>query len=182
VKGVVLITGVSAAGKSTVAQALAERLPRSAHVRGDAFRRMVVNGGAPMTPEMTGEAVRQLHLRYRLAAQAADLYFNEGFTAIVQDVILGEDLERFTKWVRSRPLHVIVLAPGPSAVAERERRRAKTGYGGAWTIAQLDGVLRAETPRLGLWLDSSRQSPGETVDEIISRAGEAVIGGDHPHK
>ncbi|MFC4111479.1 AAA family ATPase [Nonomuraea zeae] len=177
-KGVVLITGISAAGKSTVAQALAERLPRSAHVRGDAFRRMVVNGRAPMTTEMTGEAVRQLHLRYRLAAHTADLYFTEGFTAIVQDVILGEDLERFTKWVRSRPLHVIVLAPDPSAVAERERRRAKTGYAGSWTIAQLDEVLRGETPRLGLWLDSSRQTPEETVEEIISRAGEALIPAD----
>lgn len=33
--GVVLVTGVMASGKSTVAQALAERLPRAAHVRGD---------------------------------------------------------------------------------------------------------------------------------------------------
>lgn len=32
--GVTLITGVMAAGKSTVVQALAERLPRSVHVRG----------------------------------------------------------------------------------------------------------------------------------------------------
>ncbi|WP_324193143.1 zeta toxin family protein [Nocardia nova] len=38
---VYLITGIQAAGKSTVAQALAERLPRSAHVRGDVFRRFV---------------------------------------------------------------------------------------------------------------------------------------------
>ena len=36
---VVLITGIQAAGKSTVAQELAERLPRSVHVRGDVFRR-----------------------------------------------------------------------------------------------------------------------------------------------
>jgi len=36
---VVLITGIQAAGKSTVAQELADRLPRSVHVRGDVFRR-----------------------------------------------------------------------------------------------------------------------------------------------
>lgn len=41
--GVVLVTGVMASGKSTVAQALAERLPRAAHVRGDLFRRMIVS-------------------------------------------------------------------------------------------------------------------------------------------
>lgn len=178
-KGVVLITGVSAAGKSTVAQALAGRLPRSAHVRGDTFRRMVVNGRAEMTPETSGEAMRQLHLRYRIAATTADLYFDAGFTAIVQDVILGQDLERFTKLVRARPLHVVVLAPDPAAVERREHARAKTGYGGGWTIAQLDALLRAETARIGLWLDTSRQSVEETVDEIVSRAAEARINEDH---
>ncbi|MEV0386525.1 AAA family ATPase [Nonomuraea sp. NPDC050643] len=174
-KGVVLITGVSAAGKSTVAQALAERLPRSAHVRGDAFRRMVVGGRADMTPDVPDEAVRQLHLRYRIAANAADMYFDAGFTAIVQDVILGQDLERFMKLIHSRPLHVIVLAPDPAAVERREEARNKIGYGGGWTIAQLNGSLRSETPRIGLWLDTSRQTVAETVDEIISRAAEARI-------
>jgi adenylylsulfate kinase-like enzyme len=41
-----LVTGIMASGKSTIAQALAERLPRSAHVRGDTFRRFIVRGRA----------------------------------------------------------------------------------------------------------------------------------------
>ncbi|MET8863586.1 AAA family ATPase [Nonomuraea sp. NPDC004580] len=174
-KGVVVITGVSAAGKSTVAQALAERLPRAAHVRGDVFRRMVVGGRAEMTPEAGDEAVRQLRLRYRLAATTADMYFDAGFTAIVQDVIIGGDLQRFTEMIRSRPLYVIVLAPDPAAVARREAARAKSGYGGGWTITQLDAALREETPRIGLWLDTSCQTVEETVDEIIFRAKEGRI-------
>jgi hypothetical protein len=159
-----------------VAQALAERLPRSAHVRGDVFRRMVVGGRAEMTPEGTDEALRQLHLRYRIAAKTADMYYEAGFTAIVQDVVIGRDLERFTKMVRSRPLQVVVLAPDPAAVERREQARGKRGYAGGWTIAQLDAVLRDETPRIGLWLDTSRQTLEETVNEIISRVGEAQIG------
>ncbi|MEU2287832.1 hypothetical protein ABZ614_39015 [Streptomyces sp. NPDC013178] len=39
--GVVLVTGVMCAGKSTVAQAPARRPSRAAHVRGDVFRRTV---------------------------------------------------------------------------------------------------------------------------------------------
>jgi len=31
-------------------------------------------------------------------------------------------------------------------------------------------VLRHDTPRLGLWLDTSSQTPAETADEILSRA------------
>lgn len=49
-RAVFLLTGIMASGKSTVAQLLAERLPRAAHVRGDAFRRMIVTGRRDMTP------------------------------------------------------------------------------------------------------------------------------------
>ncbi|MEU1391383.1 MULTISPECIES: phosphotransferase [unclassified Nonomuraea] len=86
-------------------------------------------------------------------------------------------MERFTRWIRTRPLRVVVLAPDAAAVERRERERAKTGSG-AWTIAQLDATLRAGTPRIGLWLDTSAQSPAETVDEILARADEALVGGD----
>jgi chloramphenicol 3-O-phosphotransferase len=168
-KAVVLITGISAAGKSTVAQGLAERLPHSVHVRGDLFRRMIVNGRAEMTSGRNGEALRQLRLRYRLAASTADAYFAAGFTAVVQDVIIGPELDHFISLVRSRPLIVVVLAPDASTVAARDLQRSKTGYRD-WTIEQLDHGMRSETPRIGLWLDTSGQTPSQTVDEILSRA------------
>lgn len=171
---VVLVTGIMAAGKSTIAQALAERLPRSAHVRGDVFRRMVVNGRAEMSNDPDAEALRQLRLRYRLAAATADAYVEAGFTAVVQDVILGADLPAFVTMIRSRPLHVVVLAPDAGAVEARERLRPKTGYGDI-TVADLDAALRHETPRIGLWLDSSRQTPEQTVDEILGRWTESLL-------
>lgn len=62
----------------------------------------------------------------------------------------------------------------------RERARAKDGYGGGWTVTLLDQVLHRETPRIGLWLDTSRQSPEETVEEILSRIGEARVDDDLP--
>ena len=52
---VIVITGIMAAGKSTVAQILAERLPRSVHVRGDVFRRMIISGRAEPTPSGSAE-------------------------------------------------------------------------------------------------------------------------------
>jgi hypothetical protein len=109
-QAVTLVTGIQAAGKSTVAQLLAERLPRSVHVRGDLFRRMIINGRADMTPEPASEAIRQLRLRHQLAATVSDTYFQAGFTVIVQDVILGPHLAEMTTMIRSRPLLVIVLA------------------------------------------------------------------------
>jgi len=168
-RAVTLVTGIQAAGKSTIAQLLTERLPQSVHVRGDLFRRMIINGRADMTPDPTDEALRQLRLRYQLAATVSDAYFQAGFNVVIQDIILGDDLAKMTAMIRSRPLLVIVLAPQAAAIADREERRGKTAYG-RWAIEQLDTVLRHETPRLGLWLDTSNQTAAETADEILSRA------------
>ncbi|MFG1748330.1 MULTISPECIES: AAA family ATPase [Micromonospora] len=166
---VVLISGIMAAGKSTVAEGLARRLPRSVHLRGDVFRRVIVNGRADMTAEPTDEALRQLRLRYDLAASTADRYAAAGFTVVLQDVVLGADLPAMVGRIRHRPLAVVVLAPRAEVVAARERDRPKTGYGD-WPVADLDAGFRADTPRIGLWLDTSDQTPDETVTEILARA------------
>ncbi|MGW0957855.1 AAA family ATPase [Streptomyces gelaticus] len=174
---VVLITGVMASGKSTVAQALAERLPRAVHVRGDVFRRMVVSGRAEMVPGAYEEAAAQLRLRYRLSAMTADTYAGEGWTAVVQDVVLGEELAGYVELVRTRPLYVVVLAPEQRAVAEREAGRGKNGYGAGWTVESLDRVLREETPRIGLWLDTTGQRVEESVDAVLAGLEQARVTG-----
>jgi adenylylsulfate kinase-like enzyme len=115
-RAVILITGIQAAGKSTVAQLLAERLPRSVHLRGDAFRRMIVSGRAGMTPNVPAEAVRQLRLRHRLTAVAADTYFEAGFTVVAQDVILGEHLAGLVAGIRAGR-----CSCGARAAARRDR-------------------------------------------------------------
>ncbi|MFF2084539.1 AAA family ATPase [Nocardia sp. NPDC058176] len=175
-QAIILITGIQAAGKSTIAQLLAERLPRSVHVRGDLFRRMVINGRADMTPDPSEEAIRQLRLRHRLTAMTCDEYFQAGFTVLAQDVILGDHLTEMVELIRHRPLLIVVLAPHPAAIADREAARGKDAYD-QWTIDLLDRGLREETPRLGLWLDTSDQTPEETVETILTRAWtEAAVG------
>ena len=106
---VVFITGISAAGKSTVADLLAQRFERGVHVKGDLFRRMIVAGREDMTVTPSEDALRQLSLRYRLGASTADAYFRQGFSVVVQDVVLGPDLVNYAKSIRSRPLVVVVL-------------------------------------------------------------------------
>ena len=61
--------------------------------------------------------------------------------------------------------------PRPEVVEAREANRAKTGYA-AWSAEQLDRSMREETPRLGLWIDSSEQTPEQTVEKIVGRAWE----------
>ncbi|WP_194911005.1 AAA family ATPase [Catenulispora rubra] len=178
---VFVVTGIQASGKSTIAQALAERLEPSAHVRGDVFRRMVVNGRAEMGPaDPPPEAVRQLRLRHALAASTTDAYADAGFTVVLQDIILGIHLPETVAAIRTRPCHVVVLAPRPDAVRRRDQARqtarGKVAYRpGDLDIAALDDQLRRHTPHIGLWLDTSEQTVVETVAEILARRSEAAV-------
>jgi len=172
--GVILVTGIMAAGKSTVAQALAERLPRSVHLRGDLFRRMIVNGRAEMGFPLSAEAERQLTLRYQLAATTAAAYCRAGFTVVYQDIIIGRGLTAVLSFYRALPLSLVVLCPNAETVAAREAARSKTGYGDL-AVADFDRVLRTETPRLGLWVDSSDLNVEQTVDAILAHLPAARI-------
>lgn len=169
-----LITGIMASGKSTVAQQVAERLPKSVHLRGDVFRRMIVNGRAEMESPLSDEALGQLRLRYQLAAQAADSYCGAGFTVVYQDVIIGEILTEVVAMRRQWPLYVVVLCPSPTVALERDANRHKQTYQ-SWTPEGLDQALRQETPKLGLWLDTSALNVDQTVDAIFAQLDSARI-------
>jgi hypothetical protein len=119
-----------------------------------------------MTPEASHEAMEQLLLRYRLAATAADMYAEAGFTVVLEDVVAGEMLPSVAGFVRSRPLHLVVLLPRLEIVAARNRARATDGYQ-QWSLDALYDLFETETPRVGLWLDTSEQTPEQTVDAIL---------------
>jgi len=167
---VYLITGPMAAGKSTVARLLASRFERGVHLEGDVFRRFVVSGRAEMTPEPSPEALEQLRLRYRLAAAAADGYFEAGFAVTLEDVVGGALLGEYQGMIRSSPCHVVVLLPSVEAVAAREAARADKGYIGDWTVERHYAEFVVTTPRVGLWLDTTGQTADETVHEILRAA------------
>jgi cytidylate kinase len=170
VQPIVVVTGIPASGKSTVAELLTRRFASGVHVKGDVFRRMVVAGREEMTAEPTEEAWAQLRLRYRLGAATAEAYHEAGFAVVVQDVVVGEVLAPYVASISRRPLVVVVLAPRPDVVAAREAARAKTAYRADMSgITAMDQGLREATPRIGLWLDTSEQTREETVDEIVRR-------------
>ena len=170
-----VISGVPASGKTTVSRLLASRLDRAVCVPGDTIREMVVTGRADMRPGAGEAELRQLLLRYQGALAVAAVYLDAGFDVVVEDVIIGPVLPTFLAHVPVPELHLVFLDPGADAVADRDRGRSKTGYGGNWDIGQLRDVLRAETPRLGLWLDSTQLSAEQTVDQILGNLGASLV-------
>jgi hypothetical protein len=178
---VVVVTGAQAAGKSTVGRLLAQRFERSAFIEGDLLWQMVVSGRVDMSADPTAEALRQLELRYRHAAMLADSYVAAGFTAVHADNIYGAAVDAHLRSIRS-PASLVVLRPRPEAIAARDTARGTDAYA-SWSDqggATIDVIRRfdawvGETPRIGLWLDTSEMTPDKTVDEVLARWTETFV-------
>lgn len=162
-----VITGAMAAGKSTIAKALVQRFEKSAHIGGDAFLRMIAKGGATMGPVLDPEAIAQLHLRQDIAMDAVRRFVAAGFATVYQDILIGADFVRVTSALGDLEPRIVVLDPSVSTLAERDAARHKTGYSEHFRPSVLANALRADTPRQGLWLDTSAMSVDDVIDAIL---------------
>jgi hypothetical protein len=174
----VLVTGVQSSGKSTVGRLLAHRLSPAAFIEGDDLWRMVTSGRADMTDPPTDAARRQLELRYRHGAMLSQSFVGDGIHAEHVDNDYGDAVTvQIDRLTCRRGL--IVMRPTVDAVAERESGRGSGAYE-RWrgdgslvdAIRRFDGWL-AETPPVGLWVDSTHQTPDQTVEWILEHWDQA---------
>jgi hypothetical protein len=69
------------------------------------------------------------------------------------------------------PFVLVVLAPRVEVVVrQRDRNRTKRPLGGDWAV-YLDRVFRTTMRDVGHWIDTSEQTPAQTVDEIVQWLG-----------
>ncbi|MEU9015188.1 AAA family ATPase [Streptomyces sp. NPDC048479] len=167
--GAVLLTGIPGSGKSTVAAALAVRLGMSAHVEVDALQRMIVSGGQWPSPTGNAEADRQILLRARNACLLADSFARAGFIPVLDDVVVRRShLDFYRTTFTAKPLHIVILAPGPATAWQRNQARQKVL---ATDWAHLDAAMRAELEQEGTWIDNTAQTLEETVEAVLSVTG-----------
>jgi chloramphenicol 3-O-phosphotransferase len=174
---VVLVTGMQAAGKSTIAPLLASRLgPPAATLDGDVFYRGVVAGAAIMTPDPSPEALRQLELRYDASALVAQHYAEAGFDVVCSDNVFEHHVEQWFGKLRNVEPYLVMLVPTVESIVEREIGRGGNNSYRDWqgsTGSLVDAVRDFQTyventPRRGLWLDTTDQTPDESVEAILA--------------
>src|SRR6185437_9796182 len=165
----IAITGIQAAGKSTVSHVLARRFARGVHIEADLLQHMIVSGSEQVQEpgELQGEAARQYLLRLKHMCLLARSFFEAGFTVVLDDIMLGESWRYVQEQLQGLPCSLVVLAPRVEVVAGvRDQQRAKRPLGEAWAV-YLDRAFRETMTGAGCWIDSSEQTPEATVEQIL---------------
>lgn len=158
------------AGKSTVADLLARRLPKAARLSGDVVAGMILGGRVWALGEPAVEARRQVELTNRNLAMLANSVTSAGSTAVIETVILDRaQLEALIAALALTPM-LIVLSLG---ITTCQARNATRDDRERWEFAgydQLEAHMASEFGDLGWWLDTAQLTPEQTVDRIIREA------------
>ena len=120
-----LVTGPPGAGKSTVAEVLAQRFYPSVLVSGDAFFSFLRRGA--VAPWLTA-AREQNHVVTCSAAVATGRYVDGGYTAIYDGIVGPWYLDAFAGATGLPGLHYVVLLPSADRCLARVAGRLGHGF------------------------------------------------------
>ena len=137
------------------------------------MQQLVVSGC--VEPDISGispEAERQLRLRLRNACLLARSFLDFGFTAVVDEIISGRRLDHLMEDLDGVPFGFVMLLPDFEHVKARWRSMGSP-FVDSWDW--IDDEIRADTARVGLWLDTTTLDPDRTVDAILDRWDETIV-------
>jgi chloramphenicol 3-O-phosphotransferase len=174
---VLILTGPPAAGKSTVARALADRYDRVAHIEVDTLRHFVTPTGyiAPGKPGFE----RQQRLAAHNACSLARNFLEERFAVIIDDVVVDNgDVELYLEGLLATeaPVHLVRLLPSLETVLARNQGRSE-GRMPAERVEKIwrDFVAAGEIG--GATIDSTGLTAHETADKLqaLTTSGASLV-------
>ena len=174
---VLILTGPPAAGKSSVAEALAERYDRVAHVEVDTLRHFVTPTG--YVPPGRPGFERQQSLAIRNACALTRNFVEERFAVIIDDVVVTRvELSLYLDALKpaGAPVHVVRLLPRLEVCLERNAGRRE----GRMNPERIETVYRemvAVNDLPGVTVDNSEMTAHQSADRLqaLTTSGESLV-------
>lgn len=162
-----LITGPMGAGKSSTSKALAEKFEKSAYIKVDHVRKMIIGGYIEVGEENFSI---QEKLGIKNTCALANNFFEAGFNVFIDDVMGKEKLQRYIEFFPNRKIKTFLLLPSVEAMLERFH-----GRGGATEALEKrtrhlhDQFTLRKNEANWKVIDSSNLTLEETVEEIYKQ-------------
>jgi chloramphenicol 3-O-phosphotransferase len=174
---VLILTGPHGAGKSSVAEALAERYDRVAHIPVDTLRHFITPTGY-VTPGKPGFE-RQHALAVRNACALACNFLEERIAVIVDDVVITQaDLDAYLSELKTAgvPVHCVRLM-APLEVCQTRNRQRRDERQPATRVESVWEQFEAAGEATGTTIDTSALSAEATADRVqaLTTSGESVV-------
>ena len=174
---VLILSGPPGAGKSTVAEALAERYDRVAHIQTDVLRHFITPTGyiAPGRPGFE----RQQRLGIRNACALAANFLAERFAVIVDDIVVSRsELDAYVEGLQPTGVvvHYVRLLPSLVVCQQRNRDRSPDRLSPS-RVEAVYGEFVAAGEIGGSTIDSSVLTAYETADKLqaLTTSGASIV-------
>jgi adenylate kinase family enzyme len=162
---VIVLTGPPGAGKSTVAQLVADRFETSVLIPADDFWDYIRRG---KIPPWLPEADDQNRTVIDILASAAARYARGGYQVVMEGIVGPWFLDRFL--ARLLPagigVHYIVLRPTETVTTARATRRGLDALTDLQPIRHMYREFSGLGPYESHVIDSSRLTPEETAEKV----------------
>ena len=174
--GCVIVSGMPAAGKSTVTGLAARLLPRAAQIKADDVNEMILSGRVWRLGTPVDEAKRQAELCDRNLSGLANNYIDFGFTVLIDQLVTDlAELDFLVGLIAPRPVHLVTLAPSVEVCRQRNSTRTLSERWEFDGYHRLDAELRRDFSDVGWWFDTSALTPEATADQIVREAAHRAL-------